>query len=258
MEKLHWSTYGNGNINLIFIHGWGMNSQIWNTVLAYFCNYFKCYLIDLPGFGKNKNFPLIKIKDIIKLLHYHMPKNSIWIGWSMGSLIINAIGLLFPNDVKAIINVCSSPCFIKKNQWPGMKIDTLNCFLKQLIKNYQKTTKNFLKLQTLITESSLDKKQLSHNINKILSEPIPKISALKQNFQLIINTDLRRYLNKIKIPIFNIYGTLDILVPIKIRSILDILYHNSYSCIVNKSAHMPFLSHPKKFFNDILQFTKIL
>lgn len=259
MKKLYWSTYGKGEVNLILIHGWGLSSKIWKQTLKYLYNDFKCYLIDLPGFGKNKNFPIIKIAKIVKILHYYLPKNAIWLGWSMGALITNQVELCF-HSTKAIINICSSPCFIRKSQWPGIKTDTFYYFLDLLNKNYYSTTKKFLKLQTLVTEKSLNKQLLNYNINEILSEPIPNLLALQQNFKFIINTDHRTHLKKINVPFLRVYGTLDTFVPIKIVKILDKLYSkkNNISYVIDKSAHMPFLSHTKHLSYCLLKFAKNL
>ncbi|QTM69045.1 pimeloyl-ACP methyl ester esterase BioH [Buchnera aphidicola (Hormaphis cornu)] len=258
MKKICWKIIGQGNINLILIHGWGLNSKIWNLLLNYITDDFKCYIIDLPGSGINKHWKCKNIENTVKTLHYYMPNNAVWLGWSMGSLIAKHLALSFPKAIKAIISICSSPCFIKKSSWPGIKKDTLSKFYTELSKNYTKTIKSFLKFQTLITEPSINRALLTHQCNKILSDSKPEQSTLKNNFKFILNSDYRQSLLNLKIPLLRIYGTLDSLVPIQIAEILDIMYPNSYSYIIKKSAHMPFLSHPKLLASILLRFKQNL
>ncbi|QCI24576.1 alpha/beta fold hydrolase [Buchnera aphidicola (Muscaphis stroyani)] len=116
MKSFYWETLGTGNINLILIHGWGFNSQIWFFIIKEFSSFCKIYLIDLPGHGKNKNLPNMEIDEIVQKLRVTIPKNSIWIGWSIGGLIASRFALLYPKYVLGIITISSSPCFIlKKN-----------------------------------------------------------------------------------------------------------------------------------------------
>ncbi|AWI49443.1 alpha/beta fold hydrolase [Buchnera aphidicola] len=114
MKNFYWKTIGHGKINLIVLNGWGFNSKIWFIIINQLNNIFKFYLIDLPGIGINKHLLPVKIDEISEILYYYMPKNSIWLGWSMGGLITNRFASLYPQNILGVINVTSSPCFIKK------------------------------------------------------------------------------------------------------------------------------------------------
>ena len=46
---------------LVFIHGWGVNSKIFETVFYYLKNDFEIYVPDLPGFG---NTPIEKVMNL--------------------------------------------------------------------------------------------------------------------------------------------------------------------------------------------------
>lgn len=113
-KKFYWNIIGNGNIDIIMLNGWGFTSKIWFFIVQELNEIFKFHLIDLPGIGINKNLPPLKIDEIIKVLHYYMPKNAILLGWSIGGLIANQLASLYPKNILGIINITSSPCFIKK------------------------------------------------------------------------------------------------------------------------------------------------
>jgi len=67
--------------------------------------------------------------------------------------------------------------------------------------------------------------------------------------------DLRQAMGKLSIPLLRIYGALDGLVPRKIVPILDAMWPESHSKIIEKSAHAPFISHPELFCEQIIQFS---
>lgn len=129
MKNFYWHTIGKGKINIILLSGWGVNSKIWFFIAKELQKFFKVHLIDLPGFGKNKKLHPMKIDQIIKILHHYMPKNSIWMGWSIGGLIVNQFALTYPKDTLSVINVASSPCFIERKNWPGIKKKCLKIFI---------------------------------------------------------------------------------------------------------------------------------
>ena len=58
MESLHTNgelvtrTKGTG-VDLVFLHGWGMNSGAFTSFLPYLSDNFRVTTIDLPGFGEN-------------------------------------------------------------------------------------------------------------------------------------------------------------------------------------------------------------
>ena len=97
---LHYLTGGSGNLNLIFLHGWCINSSYWETQFELLEDKFTIYAPDLPGFGKSKaptrkewtiEEYALDIQDFIRTLHLD---NVILVGHSMaGDIMIEvAIG----------------------------------------------------------------------------------------------------------------------------------------------------------------------
>ncbi|WP_343183024.1 pimeloyl-ACP methyl ester esterase BioH [Buchnera aphidicola (Neophyllaphis podocarpi)] len=252
MKKLHWETVGNGNINLILLHGWGLNNNVWLFIIKKLSNHFKLYLVDLPGFGYSNALNDCSFDEISEILFQTMPKKSIWLGWSMGGLFVNNIGLNHSKQVIALINICSSPCFISKKNWPGIANSQLMRMFNQLNKNYKKIIDYFIDIQNQQTK---EKKLNIDFLKKIISsKPIPEINTLKNGLKILKNIDLREKMIKLKIPLLRIYGELDNLVPIKINNILNIKWPNTYSYIIKKSGHTPFISSPEVLCNILIKF----
>lgn len=114
MQQFYWKTIGNGNINIILLNGWGFNSKIWFFIIKKLNNIFKFHLIDLPGIGVNRHIDPMRMNEITSVLYSNMKRKSIFLGWSIGGLIANQFAMSYPERVLGIINVASSPCFIKK------------------------------------------------------------------------------------------------------------------------------------------------
>ncbi|AYN24546.1 alpha/beta fold hydrolase [Buchnera aphidicola] len=94
-------------------------------------------------------------------------------------------------------------------------------------------------------------------LKKIISyEEKPSKKFLKNGLEIILTTDLRLEKNILKIPLLRIYGSLDSLVPKKISKILDKKWPESISIIIEKAAHIPFISHKEKFCSILLEFIK--
>lgn len=256
MNKLYWEKIGSGNINLILLHGWGLNMKIWHHIIPKINSYFTLYLVDLPGFGKSRNCLYIKLESMISILSYHMPKNAIWLGWSLGGLIANLIGLYYPENTRAIITVASSPCFTIRPRWPGINPNLLKNIYNSLSNNYEETIQNFINLQ--IFNFSQSHQYTSILKEKILLHPRPKKIALKEGLKILCLIDLRKKISKLNIPLFRIYGDLDPLIPTVIANILDTKIPYGCSIIIKKSAHAPFISQPKEFCKYLLNIKELL
>jgi pimeloyl-[acyl-carrier protein] methyl ester esterase len=218
--------------------------------------FFKFYLIDLPGCGINKNMSSMKTEELIEMLYNKMPRNSIWLGWSIGGLIASRIALSYPEHILALISVASSPCFIEKKNWPGIKKHTAYQFYSDLTTNYNQTIRNFFYLQ------QKDPKKYFYNLTSlrkiVFSQSQPNVNLLKNGLEIICSMDLRLEMTFIKVPFLRIYGSMDNLVPQKIIHILDEKWLNTSSVIIKKATHIPFISHSKEFCSILLNFTKLL
>lgn len=256
MKNLYFNVVGTGNINLVLLSGWGLDTKIWFSMIEKLNHIFKFYLIDLPGYGKNKNLSLMTIDEIINILHRLIPKKSIWLGWSIGGLIASLFALSHPEYTLAVISVASSPCFIEKEKWPGIKKNTIYYLYKNLKKHYYKTIKNFLNWQIINTKNNIQDLIILKNI--LYSQSKPNVLTLKNGLEMIFSIDLRLDMMSLKIPVLRIYGALDSLVPKKIAKILDQAWPNTNSIILKHAAHAPFISHEEEFFSILLNFKKTL
>ncbi|MXP56529.1 pimeloyl-ACP methyl ester esterase BioH [Pantoea sp. Mhis] len=259
MHSLYWNITGKGPNNLVLLHGWGLNSAIWQSIIPLLSPYFKLHLVDLPGFGHSRAMEALTLSEIEKKLMPYLPYNSLLLGWSFGGLVATQIALNYPEYVKALISVASSPCFTARDDWPGIKIDRLNTFQKQLSNDFQRTIERFLELQIMgnkfTKNNHVDIEQLK---NVVLSKPMPSVVVLKATLTILREIDFRKALPKLKMPFLRLYGSLDNIVPCCIASYLDKDIPTSLSIVMQKATHIPFLSHPDEFCLNIINYIKLI
>ena len=129
---------------------------------------------------------------------------------------------------------------------------TLQKIKKEILKNYSNFLKNFHLLHIKNT-IKLNSHQLNfNNIKKNFLKPTKK--SIKCGFKWLIKIDQRKKINNIQVPLLQIYGSLDNMVPACIDIKLKNLYPKHYSYVIPYSKHAPFFSHPKELCHIILQF----
>ncbi|QKJ85288.1 Pimeloyl-[acyl-carrier protein] methyl ester esterase [Paramixta manurensis] len=253
MTQLYWQTAGEGNVDLVLLHGWGLNAQVWHGIIDRLSAHFRLHLVDLPGFGRSHGFPALTLDEMVDTIHSQLPERAILLGWSLGGLVASRLALRFPQQVAGVISVASSPCFTERDEWPGIKPQTLQGFQHQLSTDFQRTVERFLALQTLGTDSA---RQDARTLKEaVLSLPMPDVAVLEGGLEILRTADLREELDALKAPLLRIYGYLDGLVPRKVASLLDARWPASQSIVMEKAAHAPFISHPEAFCDHLLAFT---
>ncbi|PPI86474.1 pimeloyl-ACP methyl ester esterase BioH [Candidatus Pantoea edessiphila] len=253
---MYWYTCGKGSTNLVLIHGWALNAEIWNLVIPNLSKHFRLHLVDLPGYGRSKVCTEFTIKGLAKQLIPFLPTQSIVLGWSLGGLVAMQIALIHPELLSGVITVASSPKFIATESWPGIKINILKNFQHYVHKNLQKAIERFLVLQTLGSKKdSIDILMLKQ---AIFSQPIPSISVLNNGLKILSITDIRKELPLIQLPFLRIYGSLDSLVPRYVVPIIDDIIPSSPSIVIEKAAHAPFISHSDRFCEHVINFLDLV
>ena len=225
---LYSQTIGTGP-DLILLHGWGFNSELFNELIDQYKNQYRITKIDLPGHGRsdNVNGGINEWCDaIIKIL----PENPMLLGWSLGGLL--AIKIATKITISKLILVASTPNFVKTNNWPyGIDENNFRQFSDALELNLSKGLKRFVSLQT---QDKTQLKALNQSIDKFPASA----KALNQGMEILLTVDLVDEFKQLKIPIEVILGNHDTLVPYRISNWYDKAKINTQ---VLSTGHLPFL-----------------
>lgn len=254
MKQLYWYTCGEGDCDLVLLHGWGLNSGVWHCIIDRLAPHFRLHLVDLPGYGRSQDYGAMSLADMAERVAQQAPKQALWLGWSMGGLVASQIALSQPECVRGLITVSSSPCFTARDEWPGIKPEVLAGFQHQLSDDFHRTVERFLALQTLGTESSRQDARLLKSV--VLQHQMPDVEVLTGGLAILRTADLRTALAGFTLPFMRVYGHLDSLVPRKVASLLDCAWPQTQSVVMQGAAHAPLISHPNDFAKLILNFAE--
>lgn len=254
MSSLYWRTTGEGDRDLVLLHGWGLNAEVWQDIVPRLSPHFRLHLVDLPGYGRSQACGPLTLADMAQQLLPQLPERAVLLGWSLGGLVASQLALTAPQRVTALISVASSPCFTAGEEWPGIRPETLAGFQQQLSTDFQRTVERFLALQTMGTERARqDARQLK---DIVLSQPMPPVAVLESGLDILRHADLRPALDHLTVPFLRLYGYLDGLVPRSIAAMLDARWPHSPSVVMEKAAHAPFISHPEAFCEQVMMFIR--
>jgi len=252
MSTLYWQTLGQGDRDLVLLHGWGLNAEVWHSILPRLTPHFRLHLLDLPGYGRSQGYGALSLQQMTELVLAQAPEQAAWLGWSLGGLVASQAALLQPERVSHLITLASSPCFAAQENWPGIRPEVLSGFQQQLSQDFQRTVERFLALQTLGTESARQDARMLKAA--IIAQPLPGVEVLNGGLEILRTADLRPQLDHLAQPFLRLYGYLDGLVPRKVASLLDDRWPNSPSQVIAKAAHAPFISHPEQLSQLVIDF----
>ncbi|NVZ08639.1 pimeloyl-ACP methyl ester esterase BioH [Allochromatium humboldtianum] len=230
--------------DLVLLHGWGMNSAIWNGVPEPTWNGLTQHRIDLPGHGDS---PFPTGRDYLwgwaEACLDAAPERAVWVGWSLGGLIALAAALHAPKRVAGLVLLTATPRFTQATDWtPAMPEATLAQFHDGLLADPSGTLNRFLALQTRGSDTA--RETLRTLKQELAARPEPKPAALALGLDLLREEDLRPQLPDIRCPTLWLFGQHDTLVPARVAERIELLMPEAQVETIAGAAHAPHISHP--------------
>ncbi|MFA5059244.1 MAG: alpha/beta hydrolase [Candidatus Omnitrophota bacterium] len=249
----HYEICGEGE-PVIFLHGWGGSSRIWNQQVEYFSREFKTITIDLPGHGKTdwQDVGLQGIAQGINALVGQLGLNKVnLVGNSVGGLIGVKMFELDPNLFKRSCFVDSLPKFLKSEDFPfGLDSKQIENLSAQVDSDYPAIVDIFFRSLFVREERQDGKLQWLMKFRK--EDDLPQKGALKKILDILIEGDLRDVFKKINVPVLLVNGTDDYICSKDAVLFLNRILPSAKTTFINKSGHFPFLTRPQEF-NKILE-----
>jgi len=117
------------DLELVLLHGWGSNREIWRPVLAALRPWANVTLLNLPGCAPGCGDAAgLKLPALLAAVLGAAPPQAVYMGWSLGGQLALALAARHPDRVSAVLAVCSNPCFIGRSDWPGMPLTDFDGF----------------------------------------------------------------------------------------------------------------------------------
>ena len=239
---------------LLMIHGWGVNSEIWVSLVDELKLFASVYLIDLPGMGGSSSISPYTLDNIAKEIKANVPiKKFNILGWSLGGQVAMSLAIRMPEFVEKLILMSTTPCFVEKKDWSyGVNKQFFLNFEMEAKQNLNNTLMKFFLIQTRDIDDS-------KNVMRFLkNEFIELKDENKSGMQLALNvlkeTDLRNEVQKIDKPTLIIAGDKDRLTSSKASIWLYEKIKGATLKEIKGANHMPFISHREIMTESVKKF----
>lgn len=232
--------------DVVLLHGWAMNSTVWNSIVDELAQDFCVHLVDFPGHGASTATEPLSLAMMVAAVDAAFPWPVHVIGWSLGGAVASAWAMAQPEKVKSLTLVASSPCFMQRDDWrAAMPPTVLAQFAEQLQADWQGTLKRFISLQAMGDASS--RAVTKELLADLFKHGEPSITALGEGLAILRDTDLREHIAQIDCPVLLQYGDRDTLTPLPAGHWLKTQFSDVELVVHQGAAHAPFLSHRDEF-----------
>ncbi|WP_047514911.1 pimeloyl-ACP methyl ester esterase BioH [Methylophilus sp. Q8] len=238
---------------LVLLHGWGMNSAVWERVVKRLSANYRLFLVDLPGMGQSRPVYPYHLHSLAEAVAEEIPGVSTILGWSLGGLVAQQIALNQPDRVEKLILVGTNPCFVSKPDWPnGIAARHFEQFNERFEQDFNATLLNFLTLQCMHAKDA--RSTVRQLRTAFAAKPTPTQDNLNQALDILLQTDLREEVGRLFQPTLLIHGDRDTLAPLSAAHWLAMHMQRAQLRVIAGAAHAPFLSHADAFCESVEAF----
>jgi len=254
--NINYQKIGNGNIPIVLLHGWGIDSKKYLPLYEYFLENknYSVFIPDMPGFGKSEepkedwdldNYVDL-VNEFIEKIFQQYPdlssSNLIMMGHSFGGRIAIKYVVKYPEKVGKLILTGAA----------GIKH---NLTIKQ--KTFFILAKIGKTLFSLPVISSLQKRaqKLLYRVARVkdYQEASPR---MKRVMKKVLAEDLTPYLGKLNLATLLVWGKLDKTTPLSDGKIMNQKIKNSQLVVVEEANHSLPYQKPEEFIKIIFKFLK--
>lgn len=251
--SLHVQTTGSGP-RLVLLHGWALNSHVWDGIVGRLAERFTVACVDLPGHGESSWPPEFHDLDSLgRALAPGLGSEAVILGWSLGALAALQLALAHPRQVRALVLVAATPRFVSTADWvEGVAPEVLEEFAARLREDPQATVRDFLALQVRGDERALETLRVLRR--RVLAAGGTHSQALDAGLDVLRHADLRERLESLSAPTLIIAGEHDRLTPPGASRELAASLPRARFALIERAAHAPFISHRDVFLSEVEQF----
>ena len=241
--SLYAQTSGSGP-GLLLIHGWSLHGGIWEQLVPLLEPHFRVTCVDLPGHGRSDWRGEETIDAMVGAVLSVAPAEAAWLGWSLGGLVAARAALIAPARVSALVEMASTPCFVRKPGWQSAMLPALlDTFAAELAEDYVRTLNRFLALQVRGSDGASEVLKTLRALMLVHGEPNPE--GLRAGLEVLRTADLRDSLGRIDCPALLLMGERDTLVPVNAGQAACELLPAAQLQVVAGAGHAPFIAQPE-------------
>lgn len=233
--KTEYCVWGEGNIKVLLLHGWGSSFDVYRGIAAALADRCTLYGVNFPGCGNSESMKNPWNLDdycdfVLKFMQKMQIENPIIIGHSHGGRVTMKLAADGSVSLPKIVLLDAAGLIPQKS-------------FKQKIRGRSfKIIKSVLTLPLLKghTEGLLEKARAYYGSADYNAAP----EVLRKTLVSLVNTDIRGILHNIKCPTLLIWGENDTATPLKDAQIIEKLIPDAGLCVIKGTGHFSFCEKP--------------
>jgi malonyl-CoA O-methyltransferase len=237
--------------DLVLLHGWGSNREVWRPLLSLLRPWANITLLDLPGCAPGPEKAL-QLPELLAAVLEASPKRAVYVGWSLGGQLAMELAVQHPERVLALVTLCSNPSFVTADGWPGMDDQDFREFSAAVKAHPTAALKRFNALQV---SGSPSPRPLLRQLQSLSQQPAS--AELLTGLNLLETCDLRESLPLLEQPQLHLLAAEDALVPVGVgQSIASIIADKAaaHVRVLPGVSHLALLESPERLSTEIQSF----
>jgi malonyl-CoA O-methyltransferase len=229
-------------VPLVLVHGWGADSHIWGSLPQQLSQWVDIITLDLPGFGDSAPIADYSESSLLGWLGDALPSYCSMLGLSLGGMLCRSFAHQYPERVSALITIGSNRQFVASKDYPSaMAPSDFNAFIDSWQTDPTACLKRFIGLQA---QGDQQQRQLMRELRSYQTA----IDHRSGQDLLKLLGALRSPNSVLQVPVLNLLGEQDALVPLDAAQYIDDMG------IIPGAGHLPHLSAPAQVLGQIERF----
>jgi pimeloyl-[acyl-carrier protein] methyl ester esterase len=224
---------------LVFVHGWGFGSRVWEPVAERLADSFEVHCVDLPGYGA----AAVAAETIVVCPLFSAVATVC--AWSLGAFEALEWAARWPDRVARLVLVGATPRFLQAPGWScAQPPELLAGFAAGIAGDPAGTLRRFA---ALINQGDAQARTATRALTSLLDDGIAAAAVLSAGLDRLADTDLRALVPTVAQPTLVVHGEHDPLMPLAAARWLAGHLPQGRLEVFAGAAHAPFLSQPERF-----------
>lgn len=231
---------------VILLHGWGFGPAVWDRP-EFMDNGWVAPA--LPGYSVISAYVAAAGSDYLErtaeLLLPELPPPAapaILVGWSLGALAAITLAQQYPAHVRGLVLIAGLPCFQRSSNWPAGWLEAELRQVRELLA--QNPDSAWHHVAALAAHGDTKFKQVRAQLR---ATTMPAPAVLQAGLMCLQQTDLRRALAALAVPVSGLFGGRDAMLGVDAAAALKSLRPDARVSVWPGAGHAPHLHDPAGF-----------
>lgn len=242
--RIHYNIFLNTDPDaevLLFIHGTGLNSSLWESMLPHLSDTYTLVTFDLRGFGQSEQGPLppswdLALSDILHLIQYLKLTAFHLVGHSFGASLAVKLSVQYPEKVKCLVLISTASVYPQQ-----VAEKTAQSYFDMIEQEGLMTTieKYLIPSTSLLPPDHPDVLKIVRSCSKL------DLTFYLQMFSLLVTTRPIEELVQVGHPTLLLAGEFDTIYMPSLQAITANHIRNSTFYIVPDASNLVFIDQPE-------------